>query len=280
MTSELIDAGVRSDGPSPYLLSTTAAELEHLTRQAEDWSPEGAWLLDTLGVGPGWRVVDIACGALGNLHLLAERVGAEGEVVGLDCEPRMLETARRVAAQRGLTVRFVQADAEATQLPRDWFHLAHTRTLLVNVPNPEAIVAEMAAIVRPGGVVALQEPDTVGWRRDPPHPAWDRLRAALEANFRAYGQDTFVGRRLPSLLRGAGLEDIQGRLHARLTRAGDYYQHFLPTLVRLSRERMMASGVIGHEELDELLGAVHVHLDQPTTMRSGAPIWQVWARRP
>ena len=58
----------------------------------------GARLLDQVGVRPGWRAVDVGCGPLGILDLLAERVAPGGQVVGLDREPRMLAMARAVVA--------------------------------------------------------------------------------------------------------------------------------------------------------------------------------------
>jgi SAM-dependent methyltransferase len=267
-------------GDTSYLLGSSDAELEHLTRQAEDWSPDAEWLLDAVGVRAGWRVIDVACGALGILQLLANRVGPTGAVFGVDREPRMLETARNLALRRGLSITLAQTDAEAMHLPRAWFDLAHARALLVNVPDPECIVREMAAIVRPGGIVALQEPDSAAWTCDPPHPSWDRLLRMFQTTYGAHGQDTFVGRRLPSLLRQAGLEDVVGRMHTRLTHAGEYYQTFLLTLVTLIRDRMLACRLVGERELQELIASLRTHLEQPTTVTSGPPIWQVWARKP
>jgi len=56
-------------------------------------------------------VVDVGCGVLGTLHLLCERVGPDGRVVGVDREPRMIEAARRVTAERGLALELAEQDA-------------------------------------------------------------------------------------------------------------------------------------------------------------------------
>jgi hypothetical protein len=69
-------------------------------------------------------------------------------------------------------------------------------------------------------------------------------------------------------------------MHTRLTRAGEYYQTFLLTLVTLIRDRMLACGLVGETELQELITSLRTHLEQPTTVTSGPPIWQVWARKP
>lgn len=102
----------------------------------------------------------------------------------------------------------MEAEAAGTGLERESFDFAHVRFLLVNVPGPEQVVTELAALARPGGVVALQEVDWISWICQPPRPAWDRLRDALR-DFRARrGLDVHLGRRLPGLLRGAGLGEV------------------------------------------------------------------------
>ncbi|MGH8933296.1 MAG: hypothetical protein ACRDZO_22335 [Egibacteraceae bacterium] len=56
---------------SAYILGTSDVEIEHLVRQAEVYTPAARDLLGEIDVQPGWRVIDLACGALGILHLLA-----------------------------------------------------------------------------------------------------------------------------------------------------------------------------------------------------------------
>ena len=68
--------------------------------------------------------------------------------------------ARAYAGQRGLAnVEVVAADARHTGLPSGTFDLVHARTLLVNIPEPAEVVAEMVRLAKPGGWVASQEPE-------------------------------------------------------------------------------------------------------------------------
>ena len=113
---------------------------------------------------PGIAAVDVGCGVLGVLHLLAERIGTRGRVVGLDREPRILEAGPGLAEQRGLDVEFVEADATASGLPADAYDLVHARTLLLKVSNPQEILAEMIRIARPGGLRALRDMGLEGVR--------------------------------------------------------------------------------------------------------------------
>jgi ubiquinone/menaquinone biosynthesis C-methylase UbiE len=84
--------------------------------------------------------------------------------------------ARQHASDRGLAdVEVVTADARHTGLPTGSFDLVHARTLLVTIPEPAEVLAEMERLARPGGWVASQEPDVENAFCYPPLPAWDRL---------------------------------------------------------------------------------------------------------
>ena len=175
------------------------------------YAHEANELFDLIGVAANTTAIDVGCGAMGVLHLLAERVGTDGRVVGLDREARMVEFGRQLAEQRGLAVEFIEADATATGLPDRAFDLVHARTLLLNVQNPEQILNEMVRIATPGGVVAAQEPDASAWNCDPPHPAFDILRGAILSAYRRTGKDFSIGRRIARMLKDAGLYDVQVR---------------------------------------------------------------------
>ena len=162
---------------SPYVLRTqVTTEGERLLQQSGGLERETRWLLDRVGVQPGWRVVDVGCGPLGTLNLLAERVGLHGEVVGLEREASLVAMGETLFELRELpNLRFALGDAYATGLPRGVFDLAHARLLLINLTEPGRALAEMVALVRPGGIIAVQDIDQLPWLCEPPHPAWDAL---------------------------------------------------------------------------------------------------------
>ena len=157
-----------------YWLGDSQPEAEHLLAQAETLAPDAADLLDRIGVPAGASTIDTACGVLGILPQLRSKVG--NRAVGLDIDPWLLAAARQLAAQHRLAAETVQADAPRTGLPAGSFDLVHERTLLLNLTNPEDVVTA-ARLARPGGVAALQEPDSAAWVCDPPHPAWALLRS-------------------------------------------------------------------------------------------------------
>jgi SAM-dependent methyltransferase len=226
---------------SRYLLGDSAEELDHLVAQAEVFAEEAAQLLDRLPVGSGGAVIDVGCGVLGVLHLLRQRVGPSGRVVGVDREPRMVAMARRIISERRIEVELIEGDAPKLMLPSDSFDLVHERTVLLNVADPEQVLAEMFRIARAGGIVAVQEPDSAGWVCDPPHPAWDALRTELLRAYLMSGKNFDWGRTAARLLRQVGLRDVQVRVPARSTKPGDYY-HTLLALTGLVRDQILATG--------------------------------------
>jgi SAM-dependent methyltransferase len=263
-----------------YLLGDSGAEVEHLVRQADVYAEEARQLLDRVGIGAGATVIDVGCGALGLVDLLCARVGPGGRVVGVDREQRMLDAARQVAGQRGLPVEFVLGDAVGLPLPPDEFDFVHERTVLLNVADPGQVVAEMARIARPGGVVALQEPDSSAWVCDPPHPAWDLLRAELIEAYRSSGKTFDMGRGIARLLRDTGLADIGVRATARVTQAGDYYQGFLLTLTSLVKDQIIAGRRVSADQFDAQTASLRAHLQQPGTLTCQPTLWQAWGTKP
>jgi ubiquinone/menaquinone biosynthesis C-methylase UbiE len=261
-----------------YWLGTGPVEVEHLVAQADVCGPEADELLDRIALWPGARAIDVGCGVLGALPQLRDRVGPLGRVVGLDVEPRLLAMAGELLAARGVEAETVQGDAAATGLPSDGFDLVHARALLINVTAPAAIIAEMVRLARPGGVVAVQEPDPAGWVCDPPHPAFDRLRDRVIAVYPRVGKDFELGRRAARLLRDAGLSDVQVRASTQITHPGDFFHTFLLTLAGLLREPLLAAG-LSAAELEDDVAALADHLQDPHTITCRPLLWQAWGTK-
>jgi ubiquinone/menaquinone biosynthesis C-methylase UbiE len=147
---------------SDYILSGPK-EKERLQLQARLWQPKAEVLLDEIGIQPGWRCLDVGCGAMGILGPLSRRVGSGGKVVGIDKDPALLAAARAYVADEGLTnVEIVEADARHTELPRESFDFVHARFILV-FGQADQILKEMLALTCSGGLIAAQETDQRGW---------------------------------------------------------------------------------------------------------------------
>jgi ubiquinone/menaquinone biosynthesis C-methylase UbiE len=272
---------LREPGQPDYVLGASTIERERLLKQCDLFRPEAKVMLDRIGVGRDWWTIDVGCGPLGILDLLAERTGAGAEVIGLERDPNMLEFGHELMAERNLdSVRLIQGDARHTGLPTSSFDLAHARLLLVNVPEPEGVVSELARITRPGGWVASEEVDWISWVCDPIHPAWSRLIEINADIWRKRGMDVNVGRRLPRMLKDAGLTDIQFRAHAPVFSHGDSYQYLLLAFSEINREEMIATGYTTEAEYNELTSSLRAHLEDEGTFVTWSMFYQAWGRKP
>jgi ubiquinone/menaquinone biosynthesis C-methylase UbiE len=264
----------------PYALGRDLAESARLQRQSEELRTDSSALLDRVGLRPGQAAIDVGCGPSGIIELLSERVSPGGRVVGLDADPAHVATARDLARQRGLNnVAIVAADARHTGLPRGSFDLVHGRTLLVTVPEPAEILAEMVRLARPGGWIASLEPDAEYSLCYPAHPGWTRLSEIFTAAFRRNGADLQIGRRLTELYREAGLHDIGVEARAGVYRASDTRRTVRPDLVRSMRPVILKLGLADERELDELDRTVRQHLDDPRTLVMPHLSFLAWGRK-
>lgn len=263
-----------------YPIERRAGELDRLYIQGATMAFDAGIMLDRIGVGPGWRCLDLGCGPGGILDLLGERVGPTGHVVGLDADPVMLEAARRWTAERGCgRVELVQGNAYHTGLPRASFDLVHVRFLAGTAGKPDELLREALALARPGGVLAFEEPDTDTLNCDPPHPAWDRLKKLLQDGFAAVGADTRLAKRLYRVFRHAGLEEVEYRPFLVGITSTHPMADFLPATIESIRGTIRTHRLVPEEELDRTLAACRRHLADPDTVFTTFLVAQVWGRK-
>lgn len=260
-----------------YPLEHRAGEIERLRIQGEGMAPDTRIMLERIGVEPGWRCLDIGCGPCGITNILSERVGPSGRVVGLDMDEKHLAHAR---AHAPANVEFVRGDAFGSDLPAGSFDLVHMRFVASTAGEPGRLIREAMRLARPGGVVALQEPDGSTLNCYPPHPAWDRLKAALLGAFAGVGADLTLARRLYALAREAGLADAQYRPFLIGVRSIDPMVDYLPSTVESLRGTIVRLGLLSEAEFDSTVAQCRAHLRDPGTSFTMYTVAQVWGRKP
>ena len=263
----------------PYLLGYRQAEQERLERQALELAHESSWLFNQIEIQNGSHIVEIGCGPRGCLSILSERAGAGGKVIGVERNAEQVERARKFVAESHLkNVEVLCVDARETGLPGASFDLATARLVLVNVPKPELILKEMVRLVRPGGTIALHEPDATTQRYDPPLPAQARLLQLLNTYAELNDIDRTIGLKLPRLLREAGLVDVRVNSFVHIYPAGHGRRLLLLEFVENARSRILEKNLIGKTELDDLTAALKKHLENPETLVLSSVFIQAWGR--
>lgn len=108
-------------------------------------------LADAARLGGGDRVLDVGCGTGVVAREAARRIGAEGRVVGLDLNPRMLQVARRVAPE----IEWREGDAGALPFEDGAFDVVVSQFAMMFFPDPVRSLREMWRVLAPGGRLAV-----------------------------------------------------------------------------------------------------------------------------
>ncbi|HEY8686861.1 MAG TPA: methyltransferase domain-containing protein [Chloroflexota bacterium] len=191
-----------SDDPAFFIRFLDASRARIVATAASDPAAFFAYL----DVHSGQRVLDAACGVGELTRLLGRLVAPDGEAVGVDYSTTMVDEASRRAEQGDVPVRFEQGDIMALDFPDNSFDRARAEQVLQHIPRPDTALAELTRVTRPGGLVAVMEPD------------WDTLvidadNLGMSRAFTVYNSTVVVprghiGRQLPALFRDAGLVDV------------------------------------------------------------------------
>ena len=114
--------------------------------------PLGPRLVEACGIGPGMRVLDVAAGT-GNASLPAAQAGAE--VIASDLTPELLEAGRGRADAAGVSLEWVEADAERLPFEDGSFDVSMSSIGAMFAPHHQEVANELARVTRPGGTIGL-----------------------------------------------------------------------------------------------------------------------------
>jgi demethylmenaquinone methyltransferase/2-methoxy-6-polyprenyl-1,4-benzoquinol methylase len=128
------------------------------------------YTVDTSGVLPGNRVLDIAGGSGDLSKLFAKKVGKLGQVILTDINASMLAVGRDRMLDAGLPVPATQCDAEKLPFPDNYFDCVSVAFGLRNMTHKDAALKEMHRVLKPGGRLLVLEFSQI-W--EPLRPAYD-----------------------------------------------------------------------------------------------------------
>ncbi|MFH9429010.1 methyltransferase domain-containing protein [Streptomyces sp. NPDC017615] len=262
---------MRSDG---YLLDNRQTEAgERFDAFASLFDPTTFRHLESLGIGPGWRCWEVGAGGTSVVSWLARKVGPTGTVVATDIDTSRLGTAARPPVE----VR--THDVGAEEPPGRGFDLVHARLVLVHVPDRERALRSMIDALRPGGRLLIEDADpalqplTCPDEHGPEERLANRLRQGFRRLLAERGADLSYGRRLPRLLREAGLRQVEADAYFPLSSPACTALEL--ATVRQIRGRLVEAGLATDEDVDRHLANVAAGgMDLAT-----APMISAWGRK-
>ncbi len=224
-------------------------------------------------VKPGSRCLEVGGGSGSVAKWMSDRVGAQGRVLVTDINTRFLDG----IAAGNVEVR--QHDIANDPIEEGVFDVAHTRLVLIHVPERERAVEKMISALKPGGWLVLQEFESLSMRADPEHFLSEHLLktyVASQAVLTRRGADLRFGRKLPPLLRSLGLKNVDAEAHARHFQGGTVFSRLMRANFEQVRGDMIAAGDVTEEEIEADLA----RLDDPALSWPTMVLWTVCAQKP
>ncbi|NJP49501.1 methyltransferase domain-containing protein [Streptomyces sp. SBST2-5] len=210
--------------------------------------------LEAVGVRPGWR-----CWGIGSTSLvswLAKRVGPTGRVLATPVDTTWSAPAARPP------VEILNHDIASGEPPAGGFDLVHARLPFVEAADRERAVRAMAAALRPGGHLLIEDTDpelqplACPDEHGPGERLANRLRRGIHelrtARGQSHAQSHAQGRVLPRLLRQAGLTEVTA--DAYIPYADPACARLESATVRLLGDRLLVAGLATAGDIEEHLG--------------------------
>jgi ubiquinone/menaquinone biosynthesis C-methylase UbiE len=265
-----------------YALGYTDVEQDRLIRQAAIFARITERFFREAGIGPGQRVLDLGSG-MGDVSMLVARmVGASGKVVGIERDATSIKRAgARVAAAGLCNVNFLNTDVNniVTDTP---FDAAVGRFILTFVPDPISVLRSVAGLVRPGGVLAFQEPSwtamlALGARL----PLWSRTRHLIHEILLRSGANPEMGLALYSVFQEVGLPAPKMHLEMPLGSEADFIRltsDLLRSLRPLAEQQRVSLEDLG--DFDTLADRICAEVVAANTVASLIAVVGAWSRKP
>ncbi len=202
----------QAKNPDGYVHARDAEEYQRLRNQGAMWRGATEALLNRIGLKPGMSCLDVGSGPGQVMRLMANRVGPDGTVTGLEIDGQLgAQALADLKAEGGANFQLVEADLLATDtVPGAPFDLTYCRLFLMHMQEPVIALEKMHAWTKPGGVVAAQEFDFGAIAVEPICPAMAEFNRLFEGVFRGHGRNLRAGRQLPAQFEGAGIGSLDG----------------------------------------------------------------------
>jgi SAM-dependent methyltransferase len=218
-----------------------ADERKRIAGMEALWDPGSRALLDELGTGKGWKCLEIGAGGGSMVEWMA---GRGATVTAIDIDTRFIEA----LASDSITVR--RMDIRTDELPQSEFDLVHARLVLEHLAARKQILGRLAAALRPGGWIVIEDYDFTGFGFEGDDPQAERVGEAIVTFMQRAGFEPRYGRFLVADLEAAGLTDIRGEGRARVIDSNSPGFDFFRLSFESVRGAIVDAGLVSAEDAE------------------------------
>ena len=257
---------MNEEGEHRYVIDREwGAERDRL-RLIETWADPGTIeRMARLGVGQGWRCLDLGAGAGSVARWLADQVAPTGRVVAADIDTAFLLESGQPALE------ILQFDATTDDFPEGSFDLIHTRMVLAHLPDRLAVMERMVGWLRPGGWLLLEEGDSFA-SLSSPNERWRQLWSGIAA---MPGMVMDLGRALPAEVVALDVADVGFDIRVDAVRPGNALAGMTRLTVLALSSLLQEHAMMTGAEVDDILA----DLVRPGFLEPGPALVAVWAQR-
>ena len=282
MLTSAINVTTTHPPTTDYALGYTDSEQERLIWQAAIIGPITERFFREAGIGPGQRVLDLGSGMGDVAMLVARLVGPSGEVVGVERGANSIARARARAAASGFhNVSFLNSDVNNVVSDK-LFDAVVGRFILMFLPDPVSVLRSVIRLVKPGGVLAFQEPSwapmlALGDRL----PLWSCVLRSIHKTLLRSRANPEMGLALYPIFQELGLPAPNMRLEIPLGSGFDFIRikyDLLRSLQPLAKQHNVSLEELG--DLDTLQNRMCAEIAAANTVVTAVPLLGAWSRKP
>ncbi|CAN1209629.1 Methyltransferase type 11 [Tumidithrix helvetica PCC 7403] len=235
---------------SKYIFTNTArdSELKRLQAIERVFDPASRQRILATGLTEAWHCLEVGAGAGSIAKWMAEVVGANGEVVAVDLDTRFLTDIRLP------NVRIIEGDIRDLPLEVSSFDLIHARYVLIHLPNFQEVLSKLVDLLKPGGWLAIEEPDFSAARAiaggEATCQSFARINQAILRIFGNKGIDYDLGIKLPAILQKMGLQQLSVEHDAPASQGGSELAMMMKMSTAQLAEQYLATGEVTLQDIE------------------------------
>lgn len=258
---------MEQNNKTEYLLGINEKELERLRFQHHVWRGVTESLFDRLGVRAGWKCLDVGSGPGFVTIDLRNRIGQKGEITALEPSELFINSLKNEVDRAGWkNIKLINGTVDQSWLPENYYDFIFVRWVMSFVSFPYIFLSRLVPSLAPGGIIAIEDYAYEGLSLYPRGGAYEHMADAVKKYYTENRGDPYIGARLPSMFKKAGLKLIDYHPNCLAGGPGSGVYEWAHSFFTVHTQMMVEKGIISQQLGDEMLADWHKHHENPDSI--------------